>query len=159
MLLHILHWRFFSPKNDIRALMNTFVAIPLICITVLFFLGLQFFELDLWPIRVIELIAILVMHLAFSGVYISSYPAAQANSPTLQILLMFRHHPKKGVTAASIYKAFDYTAILHVRLQDLLDTQLLKKSGNGYILTPFGRVSITFFVLYRKLLGLGLKGG
>lgn len=157
--VHVLHWRFKKPQNDIVALFFTFVLIPGIVIILLPIISTHF-KMSFFPgYSLLERVAIYLLHFAISGIYISSYPAAQANSPSLQILLMFKKSGNNGLTKSEILSGFDHVSILGARMKDLVDTSLLKQKNGGYELTFRGRLFIGVFVFYRTALGLDLKGG
>ena len=105
-----------------------------------------------------EAFAAYLLIFGLSGVYISSYPAFQAVSPSLQILHLFKNHAAGGLSRAEIFQGFDQSSIVSARVQDLADSNLIKRNGEGFVLTLRGRAVIGLYALYRKSLGLSVKG-
>jgi hypothetical protein len=151
---HIVHWRWKRPKRDVVALFVNFILIPAPLVLSIPFLPQSWSVLDLH-----QACAVYLLHFALSGVYISSYPVVQANSPSLGILYLFRNSGPAGLTRDEIFNGFDKHSIVTARVQDLVDSSLIKKSGNGFVLAFRGRLVIKLYILYRKSLGLDIKGG
>ncbi|MDA8434315.1 MAG: hypothetical protein M0Z60_15330 [Nitrospiraceae bacterium] len=102
----------------------------------------------------VELVEIFSLHLSLSLVYISSYPAVRAVSPSLEIMLYIGSSPERKLTEREIAKKFTDTTLVNARVDDLMIYRLLTVRGGRYALTHFGRFIIRGFVFYRKMLGL-----
>src|SRR3989344_3573269 len=146
---HVLHWRTKRPRRDVVALCATFLILPALLIFSIPFLPIGPGVLDLE-----EAFAAYLLHFGLSGVYISSYPAFQAVSPSLQILQLFKTSGSGGLSRAEIFQGFDPTSIVSARVRDLEDSNLIKRQGRGFALTWRGRAVAGLYSLYRKSLGL-----
>lgn len=154
LFFHVLHWRWKKPQDDIFVLFLNFVIAPLlILIFILFVIKYPFLNFSFS-----EVIAIYVLHLALSGVYISSYPAVQAYSPSLEILLMYSKSKSAGITREEMLKMFDKDSIVSDRVRDLVNSNWVKQEGDNYRLTFFSKVIVRCYLFYRKSLGLPAKG-
>lgn len=155
--LHILIWQLRRPSNDALMLFVVFIIIPVIIfIPVLILSGSNARFMSLLPV---EIVAVLFLHLSLSVAYIASYPAAQASSPTLEILLIAASAMPEGLTRKDIIRYFDDAKLLSQRFQDLLNLKLMVEGRGTFVLTPTARFIIRFFVLFRRMLGLQIRGG
>jgi hypothetical protein len=105
-----------------------------------------------------ELLAVYLLHFVLSGVYIAMYPAAQASSPSLEILMLFRGRPE-GLTREEIVRGFNKVSAVSARVKDLVDSRLVVQRGGKLTPSPSGRRLSVLFALYRRSLGLPVKGG
>lgn len=149
---HIAVWRARRPKNDLLALFVIFMAAPLALFAALWLAG------ALPAVAAPEALAWALLHCAISSAYIQSYPPAQAVSPSLEMMIIIGRSPD-GLSGAEIARHFDNSRLVTVRFHDLINTSLIVRRGDAYVLSGAGRTLITGFVIYRKLLGLEFKGG
>ncbi len=148
LFIHIFQWRVKRPQNDLKALFVIFMVIPgILSVTALAWIPIP------------DLFAFLLLHFALSSAYIQSYPPAQAVSPSLEIMILVQHAMPKGLTGAEVAEHFDNDKLVHTRFNDLVNTRLVEEKDGVFTLTPPGSRLITFFVNYRKILGLEFKGG
>lgn len=158
LIFHIFFWRIRRPKNDIFALFLIFFKFPL-----LFFAGYFIWNLLNLPVPLVvpinEITAIFILHVSLSSAYIQTYPAAQAISPTLEIMLIVLKYMPQGISQSDILQNFHKKKLTSSRLEDLLNTKLIRQEQGFFTLTPIGKCFINFFVLHRNLLGLKYKGG
>ena len=147
---HVLHWHWKAPKRDVVALIVTFLLLPAVAIAALG-LASSLFSPE-------EALAVYLLHFILSGVYIAMYPAAQASSPSLEILMLFRGRPE-GLTREEIVRGFNTVSVVSARVKDLVDSKLVVQPGGKLTLTPNGRWLSVLFALYRRSLALPVKGG
>lgn len=141
-LLHIVLWRYVQVKMKIFWMFGVFFFIPTIVSLITFF----YFLNDIWVLQAGVLI------LAIGGAYLMSYPAIQAQSPTLVMLVFIHRNP--GASESDIVKAMVSEKLVEDRIQDLGEDGLIKKNGDHLELTSAGFFIAWFFNRYRSLLGL-----
>lgn len=155
--IHILLWRLKRPSNDASKLFIIFIIIPVI-LTV-FLLALP----DNSPARMslspLDIIAVLFLHVALSAAYIASYPAAQASSPSLEIILVVASVMPEGAKREDLIKYFDDKKLVSNRFEDLVNLKLATEKDGVFVMTPAAKIITGFFVLFRKMLGLRTGGG
>ena len=148
---HIILWRLRHPKRHALTLLLTFF-VPLFLVA----LFMIMFRIDVaWP----TLAAVGLLHAAISCAYIQVYPASQADSPSLKVLLLVGKSMPVGMTENEIQASFNEVALLEARIQDLIDSGLAAESGGKLELSPRGRLLITPFILLRRMLGLDAGKG
>lgn len=152
LIIHIFIWRIKIPANDALALFLIFLIIPFL-IFLVSIVGLKDF------ISGIVLTEVLLLHLSFSLIYIASYPAAQAVSPSLNILLIIGSSDKKRMTGNDIFNQCSNIRIVTDRVDDLAAYNLILKKGDYFELKPLAKFIINIFIAYRKILGLPAGGG
>jgi len=98
----------------------------------------------------------------FSGsvfaAYIVSYPAIEADSPSLLIALAVAKAGGNGVSQAELCARFDDANLIYPRLNDLLTDKMAVLEGGKYKITAKGVLLSRIFAAYRDILGAG-KGG
>ncbi|OGR84186.1 MAG: hypothetical protein A2902_00055 [Elusimicrobia bacterium RIFCSPLOWO2_01_FULL_64_13] len=155
---HILVWRRRRPKNDILSLFMIFMIAPSVLLGLYGLAGAAGWAapgLFSFP----EVGALYLLHLALSSAYIQTYPCAQAESPSLKMMLIVSRHMPQGVSESELARLFDDSKLVHSRFHDLLHTGLMVEKDGRYSLSPVAERIIRFFVVYRRILGLRFKGG
>ncbi len=150
LVLHILLWRWRTPRNYLRSLMVVFLIVPLIGAGVLWYV---------MDITLVEWLAILLLHLSLSIAYIFTYPAVQARCPSLYMLLLIGDSMPAGLAPDSLKVFFDADSLRDSRLRDLIELGLVRESNGLYSITGTGRVVISLFILFRGVLGLPMGRG
>ena len=146
LVCHILVWRKWHPKKHVFALFVVFL-VPLIILTPIIKI--------LWPqLSGADLIAILLLHISLSCAYIQFYPASQANSPSLRILLLVGKSMLMGMTESEICSTFDPRDLFEARIDDLLNSGLIQETNGKLAITNQGRQLILPFIMFRNFLGL-----
>ncbi len=156
LLIHVLVWRREPPKNYMGALVVIFIIIPTVLLSAATFAinrtGPIF---NGPPLNVlVDFLAILLFHYSLAGGYILSYPALQANCPTLTMLLIVARATPKGVEREKLQANFNTSKMLEPRLKDLIDTDFVTITDGRYKLTKKGGLLLGIFGFFRKLLGL-----
>lgn len=160
MLIHIQIWRAFPAARTISKLFLIFVICPTAIVLTLFLAGHIFRSPGSWFVRnPFNLLHVCICHLAMSAIYIMTYPAIQAKSPSLVLLLKIHERMPAGLDAEAIKGIFPHDSLLHARFDDLITDGLLEKTGKGYSLTATGRLLRTIFTTYRRILGLPVGEG
>ncbi len=148
--LHVILWRWRHPRRHALALLGVFF-LPLLAFGA-FFCGWHHGNL-------LDLTAIGLLHMALACAYIQIYPAVQAFSPTLVILLLVDKSMPEGVTQEELSEKLDDRFLLGARITDLVDANLIREAGGQLSLAPRGSQLIAFFIAFRRALGLGLGKG
>lgn len=154
LVFHVLHWRLKRPAKTELALAADFLAFPA---------ALLILAPALTPLLTpAEAASAYLLHFLISGAYIASFPAVQAQSPSLEILLLFGKTGGAGFAGLSreeILKSFDASSLVSCRIGDLMKSGLVSRSGGTFTLTSPGRFVALFFRVQRRLLGLAARGG
>ncbi|MDA8077500.1 MAG: hypothetical protein M0Z79_01045 [Nitrospiraceae bacterium] len=147
LLLHVVIWRVRVPRHDALGLFLIFSVVPAVLLATLR-------AVNLAPVGGISVAHMLLLHAALSVFYISSYPAAQAISPSLDILLLIGSSANLRMTREEILANYDETVLVKARIDDLGRSALASRRGDTFRLTMAGRAVVRFFAIYRSMLGL-----
>lgn len=139
---HIIIWRVVRPLNQVIWIFSIFILLPVLTYV---FIGSPVFTI-LW-------------HIALSAAYIMSYPAIQAECPTLKIVLAVSRAMPKGLAAEDINSIFTENKLLSDRFDDLIKDKFIFFRDNKWVLSPKGRFLVNFFSAYRRTLNLPLGEG
>jgi hypothetical protein len=137
--LHIWWWRRFPERRGVTALFGIFLALPA----------------SLLAAARVDWLAPMLLHVLISANYIAIYPAVQATSPTLRLLLFLREPRRRGELDA----LFGANTLLEDRLTDLKASRLVRVKENRLVLTSGGSLLAGFFAVYRRALALPAGGG
>src|SRR5271163_3184521 len=94
-------WRLRRPRDDFRALALCLFVVPL---------GIELSLLAAgWkaPLTLREELTALALNVALAAIYIMYYPAAQAASPTMLVVVKIGRAGKKGISRVELMSAFD----------------------------------------------------
>lgn len=153
--VHIQIWRATRPTKQMALLAIIFVLCPLCIFLVLCIAGHVFHSPGSYFVRdPFNIFYVFVWHLALSAAYIMSYPAIQAESPSLVILLAIGKNMPGGMGAQQIKDIFPPDALIKDRFDDLLAERFMKRSEDRYVPTPKGQLLSAIFKNYRRLLAL-----
>lgn len=104
-----------------------------------------------------EWLAAALLQLAFASAYILSYPAFEALSPSLVIVLLAGD--SGGVAIKDLPGFFNDATLIEPRVKDLLDSGLATERDGVLSITSKGRLLACSFALMRSFLGLPKGGG
>lgn len=138
--IHLFWWRFAKPRREVAALFIIFLLGPVFMSTGVLFTG--FISID-------EVFLVLCLAAALGLFYVMNYPAAQADSPSLQFLRFLQNFPQ-GISEGEFIQAFDRASLKSDRAADLQREGWLtgnKPRGLGLFIARF-------FLAIRKLLAL-----
>jgi hypothetical protein len=152
LLAHVAIWRISVPHNDVLILFLVFLAVP----------GISALAAAAGPELIrnaihlsgIGVAQVFVLHAALSAVYIASYPAAQAHSPTLAIFLLIAASPDKRLNSDEIVKRYTNRHTLVERVRDLSVYDLVSERDERLTLRPLAKIIIKCYIFYRALLGM-----
>lgn len=146
LVIHILGWNIFKPRNHISILFIIFLVIPTFT-----FAGFMVFELKV--VTANQAFLTFLLYISLACAYIQTYPAAQANAPSLQIIY-FMYKVNKPVSEQEIAKNFNNENLVQERIDDLLEEGFIQQQDEKLYLTGKGKLLSDIFYFYRKLYGL-----
>lgn len=146
LFVHVVIWRFWHPRRHALALFIIFIM-PLFLLAFALSIVWTTFQ---W----LDFASVALLHLALSFAYIQTYPAVQALSPSLRILILVRASMPAGMKEAEIFECFDSKQILDDRIHDLTISHLASETNGVLEITAKGRLFILPFLALRKILGL-----
>ena len=156
--LHIVIWRIGRPRSDVRALLVIFMIAPALVVVAL--LGASLLTPGGPVPSVLDAAAILPDPLgAPAAAYVLTYPAAQAQSPSLEIAYAVGQSMPRGLSREEILTLLNSETLVHSRVDDLVANRLIRADGDRYMLTPSSTRLIRGFLGFRALLGLPRLGG
>ena len=151
-IIHVFIWRIFNPKQQITLLFFMFIIIPVFIILlgygILIFYKTKFLFIN-------DLLLMLLLYLAFAGVYIQTYPAIQAFSPSLLIVYLIGKN-KNPISKVKIKSIMTADNLITNKIYELEQEGFINinKKTNSFSLTKKGKLLANIFLWYRKLLGL-----
>ena len=114
---------------------------------------------DVLQLSVPERMQAYLLHYVLSLAYILSYPAAQASSPSLTIMLIIKRSMPQGVTKEDI-SSFLRNQSLENRISDLISENLVREKKDGRLeATKKGHLLLKMFIFFRKVYGLPVGKG
>ncbi|TAN45267.1 MAG: hypothetical protein EPN22_04545 [Nitrospirae bacterium] len=153
--VHIIVWRVRIPRNDISVLFFIFLVVPVLGLTgtaaVMCWRGVTN--------SLVEMLEVLILHISLASAYIATYPAAQASSPSLDILISIATSMNKRLTEDDIAAKYNDITLVKSRIEDLRGMMFVSQVGDNIVLTATGEVLICLFILYRRMIGLPLGEG
>lgn len=155
MLVHIVVWRFHPRWATSAFLLIIFLVLPGI-VGCFVFCSWRFLSL---PLNKIELLQALLLHFSLSSAYIATYPAIQAVSPSLDILLIISSADGRGMHEKDIVRCYTDQSLVGARIDDLAKHSFIAEKQGRFVLTPVSKGILAVFVLYRRLLGLPMGKG
>lgn len=151
--IHLVWWRVSLPRRQPRALLVLFPAV--------FAAGLAAMRVavpDWAPATAWEALHALFMFGALTLAYIGTYPALEADSPTMAMVMMLDAAGDQGVERSAFEAAFDASTLLVPRIRDLVRDGMADEDDGRLRLTMKGRVFVGILITHRRLMGMG-KGG
>ena len=149
MVFHVVLWNVRKPKGHFLDLIAVFFALPFIAVAVAAWVGLVgtgFGPVD-WA-------SVALLHTSLAGAYIMGYPAIQASTPTLAMLLVIGGKMPEGATYEEVRSSINVDGLMDPRLKDLEVSGFVVESSGSYSITARGRAFLRPFLIYRRLLGL-----
>jgi hypothetical protein len=146
--VHVLIWRASRPRNSGVALLAVFVVVGM--------LGGGAFLLWGWHSGTIDWLAgaqTLLLYLAGMAAYINTYPAIEADSPSLVLMQELRRAGEKGMSRAGIHQMFNDEVVFTPRVLDLVNENMAIREGDHLRLTAKGWAIARIFGTFRRLTG------
>ena len=98
-----------------------------------------------------DLINSLILYLFLSFAFIMTVPAFNVTPPTLRIIFLFKE--KKVINKKEILEAFTTSELVNSRLELLAEDNLVTFKNNKIVLTRYGKIIASLFIIYKKILG------
>ncbi len=156
-IVHIIVWRINLPIKQARALIVIFFSTLFLSFFCLWILSLTTsFQLLKGPI---EYLSIALFHISLTLAYISSYPALEAESPSIAIIKSIINAGREGLSPDILNKMTNDDLLIKPRLKDLVRDRMVILEDNRYIMTKKGKTFIQIILFYRRVLKLTTKGG
>lgn len=147
-LVHIIIWKIQVPKKQTISLIKIFFSTLTIFFIILYYLRSDIFEY----------INVFIFFISLTFAYLFTYTALEADSPSLLMIMEIANAGFSGLSKEKLEKSMNDNLLVKPRIQDLArDNFVIIKNGK-YKLTKSGRVFVSIFIAYRKLLNAP-KGG
>ncbi len=143
--VHLILWRIWLPRRNRAAVLAN-----------IFFWTLVIGIIVLKDFR--GCLDYIVLYCSLAAAYIVSYPAMEADSPSLAIVYDIAKAGKSGLDKNGIYKIMTDDTLVVARVTDLLNDSLIRLDSGRYVLTLKGRILAAVFAWFRRLLNAP-KGG
>lgn len=145
---HVAWWRLARPVDEFRALALSFLAGPALG-------SLAVPGLAAWR----ETLGCAAAALLFGAMYIMLYPAAQAASPTMLLVLRIAAKGTAGETRAALGEALDADTLSRKSIDDMVHGRFADEVDGVLHIAPRGRFLLGFLTRWRRLLGLEYGSG
>jgi len=157
-LIHLIIWRLHLPKKQTNALLAIF-SLPLVLgiLAIVKYPGLMKWSLNP-SINFFEIFQLLLLYTSLSVSYILSYPAIEAESPTLIIIRAVFETGASGLDKSSLKRIVDNDLLILPRIKDMLSDNMVYLKDGRYKLLPKGLIMAKLFLSYRNIIRGG-KGG
>lgn len=110
------------------------------------------------PGSVLDYVNVVMLYSALAMVDFVTYPAVQADSPSLTMVLRIDQAGPKGLALEDLLGELNDRVLVMPRLDDLLAARMVRVNGGRYVVNPSGAVLARVHMSYRALLKMG-KGG
>jgi hypothetical protein len=150
---HVCWWRLARPADDFRALGLCLLLLPVLLAAA--------FPL-VWPqlLSLREAVAAGLAAIAIGAIYIMYYPAAQAASPTMLLVLQIgRSAPLGGVSRASLRETFDNEILCRQSVANLVHEHFAGERDGKLFLAARGLFLLRMLNTWRSYLGLKYGSG
>lgn len=158
LLIHLIIWRLHLPQKQTNALLLIFSLVLVSGVSVILaYPGLIKWSLCL-SISFFEIFQLLLLYAALSVSYILSYPAIEADSPTLIIIRAVFDSGAAGLDKSSLKRIADNDLLVLPRIKDMVSDNMVYIRDGKYRLKPKGLIMAKLFLFYRNIIRGG-KGG
>ena len=156
LLGHVLYWRLGRPKTSSR-LLFIFFGFYLI-ISQLILLTIDYYLSTVDIVTVVRNLHVFILSSFICSAYIASYPAIEANSPSILICNLIRKSGAKGISEEALYETMGSDLLLYPRIVELeADGLVLIEEDIIIAQTNLIRLA-NFFIFFRNLLKLPIGG-
>jgi hypothetical protein len=143
--VHVALWRLRSGCG--LRLLITILAAPAAVLLLLPALG--------GPWSAVDSLAAALLHAALASAYLQTYPAVQAMSPSLRIVLLLERAGPAGMTFVELLDGLGRESLLGERIRDLLDAGMVRETPEGALkLELRARMLLAPITAVRRVLGL-----
>ncbi len=146
LLFQLILWRLVDIKRQMLVLFVLYFGVP-----VLFFA--LFLVSNYWSF--LQSFSFFVLIIGLSVFFIQTFPAIQAKSPSIEIILFVSSMKNRNLVSKSdIENSISSKRLLDDRVEDLINDGLVKLVSGQLVLSLSGRILAGTFYYYRKLLCL-----
>ena len=157
--IHLLIWKIRIPRGQTKLLLKIFFSVLVMS---LFSLKLAAsFNPDFAryaPEGFLAYIHIALFVLSLALVYIATYSAIEADSPSLVMVMNIAGEGLEGLSKEGLMETITDDLLIKPRIRDLVNAKLIYLDSGRYKVSKKGVLFIYTFILYRKLINLP-KGG
>ncbi len=150
---HLLLWRVRRPERGVRALLGLFLAAGLLGGA----LGPRL--LGAPPLTPAEAVHAAVLLASLALAYIVVYTAVEVDSPSLSMVLRIGEAGEGGIEPERLAAGFGDERLVLPRLRDLVRSGAVSCEGDVYRLRAGGGALVALVVLWRRVMGLPIRGG
>jgi hypothetical protein len=143
--VHLALWKVRVPQRQTRTLLIIFSVSGLLMI------------LAVRPLSAIQAVYLLTMVGTVGFAYVVFYTAVEADSPSLDIMLILEGS-RSGVSEKALLDIFNDEVLVLARLEDLVRCRMVVYQEGRYRIAASGAAFTAVFIAFRKLLNVG-KGG
>ncbi len=152
--IHVVVWRTARPVKTASALARIFSLTLAAGLAVIAFVAPEAVR----PARWTGYAEIVLAYLGLMAAYINTYPAVEAESPTLNLLRALAAAGKPGLSIPEAYQRLGAETLVSARIRDLLAEQFAVRSEGRLVLSARGRAIARVFHGYRRLIARDLGG-
>jgi hypothetical protein len=151
-LIQALIWNIHRPKDDLMVLVQLCVGVLILSSAVV---------LWKWPslLSVADLAIAQASYLFLSAAYICWYPAAQAASPTMLIVMQIARTGELGCAQETLKSTFSEEQLCNASIEDLFGEGFATEDNGIIHLTPRGKRLLKGIRQLRSWVGLGAPRG
>lgn len=151
--IHVAWWRIARPADDFRALAVSFFVLPAI-------LSAMALAAGIGVTTAREAVAAVLVTIAAGAIYIMYYPAAQAASPSMLLVLEIHRGARRGgTTRAELNAAFDNELLCRQSIANLVHEHFADEAKGKLTVAPRGEFLLRMLNTWRGLLGLRYGSG
>lgn len=159
LILNLFIWRVHLPKRQTNALLKIFYGV--------FVLGIILFEASkafnntsyqYLPDGIPEYLHLFLLFTSLTLAYVITYSAVEVDSPSLVMVIAVNKAGRDGLSKTEFAKLLTNERLVIPRINDLVRDKLIFLGQDKYKLTLNGRLFISIFILYRKVMN-AQKGG
>ncbi len=152
-MIHVIIWRFHLPKRQHKAITQIFFATLILSLLSLW-IFLPSSSVLLVPEKFIEYIHISFFFASLTFVYIFTYTALEADSPSLNMVLAVAEAGPDGLDRIIFDQIITDNNFIKSRLDYLVRDKIVTVEGGRFRLTSKVIFLVSIFLFYRKLLNV-----
>lgn len=156
--VHLAVWKLHLPKNQKRALLGIFLGVFFVALSGIWILS-QFAGLAQVSPQSLEYLQIFIFYISMVLTYMVTFSAIEVDSPSLMIVQSITSKGSAGLDKEEFGRMMRDDVLVLPRIKDLVDDGIVYLDSGKYKLAPKGVSIARLFIFYRKLMGIGEKGG
>lgn len=159
-LIHLIIWKKYIPPNQTVILLLIFLSTLIIGIILFITLknNLRIFKVAA-PANIYEYFQLCIFFISVSLAYIVTYSALEVDSPSLIMVMHIASAGKQGLKKGLFDEKMNDEILIIPRIRDLVNAGMICQEQGVYRLTQKGRIIVSIFRIYRRILRKKRKGG